>query len=109
MLKHRIAVVVLLAIVLPLLTGCGGSSLVGKWSIEQGQSIKGVPEEMELLKDGTGTLSNRGVTLGVTWKTENGRLYLTGSDGAITADYKLSGSALTLTMEEGSRAYKKKK
>ena len=80
--------------------GCGksgSSALVGIWQIEEGQETRDVPEDLELLKDGTGIIDN----MGVTWKTERGRLYLTASLGAIAYNYKISRKTLTLTDSDG--------
>ena len=89
-----------------MVVGCGGSSaLVGRWAIEPGQPTRGIIEDMELLKDGTGIIDK----MGVTWKTESGRIYFTASLGASACDYKISGTTLTLTYDNGqSITYKKK-
>jgi len=98
----------LFCLALSLLSGCGSgsSALVGKWSIEPGQPTRGVIEDMELLKDGTGIMDD----MGVTWKTESGRFYYTASLGAGACNYKISGATLTLTNDRGqSTTYKKRK
>jgi hypothetical protein len=79
-------------------TGCGksdSSKLVGRWAIEDGQQTRVFIEDVELLKDGAGIVGG----MGVTWKTENGRIYFTSTVEAIAfaCDYKISGSTLTLT------------
>lgn len=89
-------------LLLPSFVGCGKSSssaLVGRWAIEGGQSTTNVPEDLELLKDGTGIVDK----MGVTWKTEKGRLYYTASVGAWAHDYKIAGTTLTLTMDNGRK------
>ena len=61
---------------------------------------------MELLKDGTGIVDG----MGVTWKTEKGRLFFIASLGAGANDYKISGTTLTLTTDDGQKIiYKKRK
>ena len=90
------------------LVGCGGaSSLVGKWVPEAGQRIPSsfIERRMELTKDGTGI----GDGLSFTWKAENGRLTFNLSIGQGYAyNYKISGSTLTLTDDNGtSIKYKK--
>jgi len=79
------------------------SALVGRWSLVQGPTYEN-PEEMELLSDGTGISDGYG---GWTWKIEKNRFYLYHSSGSIrynTAawDYKVSGSTLTLTADDGT-------
>jgi hypothetical protein len=70
---------------------------VGRWVIEEGQPTRGIFENMELLKDGTGIVDK----MGVTWKTENRRIYFTTSLDAIAYDYRISSSTLTLTNDDG--------
>jgi hypothetical protein len=63
---------------------------------------------MELLKDGTGILTHHGREFAITsWKTENGRLYITVDTYASAWNYTLSGSTLTLE-DEFKYKYKKK-
>jgi hypothetical protein len=110
----------LFCLALTLLSGCGSkgtssspssggridSALVGRWEIEEGQPTDGIIEDMELLKDGTGIVDE----MGVTWKIESGRLYLTSPVIAGAFDYKISGGSLTLTGNDGQKTtYKKKK
>jgi len=87
--------------------GCGksgSSALVGMWSREEGQSLRDIPADLELLKDGTGIVD----TQGITWKTEGSRFYLTHPLKAEAWNYKISGSTLTLTSNDGqSTTYKK--
>jgi hypothetical protein len=90
--------------------GCAGggtSALVGKWVPEEGQSISDdfVEERLELKKDGTGI--GDGLTLD--WTAEKGRITLKLDIGlGFTYDYKISGSTLTLTNDDGeSVKYKK--
>ena len=88
----------------------GKSALVGRWELIEGPT-RGNPENLELLKDGTG-VGDDGVG-GMTWKVENGRFYLTPPAfyhyNAAAWDYKVSGSTLTLTDDKGTiLKYKKK-
>ena len=99
----KLFVLFLLCFALLLVSGCG-SSLVGKWEIEMGQPTYGIPENLELLKDGTGIIDQ----MGVTWKTESGRLYATSPLIAGAWNYKISGTTLTLTMDDGRNIMYKK-
>jgi len=84
----------LLAGMIAVIAGCGGGlALVGRWELEHGQPTRGNIEAMELLKDGTGIVDE----VGVSWKVDNGRFYITASLGASAYDYKVSGETLTLT------------
>jgi hypothetical protein len=88
-----------------ILAGCSGSSiLVGRWDLVEG-STWGNPEEMELLKNGTGIVDE----MGITWKAENGRFYITHPLMAFSSSYKVSGSTLTLTTNDGEILIYKKK
>ena len=93
----------LVMVLLSTLVGCG-QKLEGKWVIEEGQPNAG--HKIELLKDGTAISDGpKG-----TWKTENGRLYLTDSDTGKTEgyDYKISGATLTITEDNGTTIILKK-
>lgn len=83
------------------MVGCIGSStsaFVGKWVPEGGgKAQSGLPDDMELLKDGTGIVEG----MGITWKAENNRLYIIHPLLASSWDYKISGSSLVLTDDSG--------
>jgi len=81
--------------------GSGGKSseLVGRW-IYLGGSNHDPEENMELFKDGTGVTGNTSIT----WKTENKRFILQLPWSTTVCDYKVSGSRLTLTFDDNSRA-----
>ena len=83
------------------LVSCGNetSKLAGIWVSED--------ETMELSKDGT----FRGEGISGTWSAGNNHLNLTALGGliSISADYKLSGSTLTVTSDGETTVYKKKK
>ena len=84
-----------------MIISCGNetSKLTGIWEAED--------ETMELFKDGT--FSAEGFS--GTWKAENNRLNLSALGGliSISADYKLSGSTLTVTDDGETTVYKRKK
>jgi hypothetical protein len=82
-----------------ILAGCndGSSALAGRWHLVEGPT-SGNPEDMELLKDGTGIVDKAGIT----WKTENGRFYLTHPLVAASWSYTVSGPTLTLTKDDGT-------
>ena len=82
----------------------GTSELIGKWALEPGQPTRGNIEKMELLKDGTGIVDGEGIS----WKVENGSFYITHPMMAASWGYKISGSTLTLTDDDGEiLTYKK--
>jgi hypothetical protein len=91
-------------------------ALVGKWEVIEGEGTMENMESIELLKDGTGILAERAfgsvMKLGITWKTERVRLYVTetalGFEVTGVSNYKKSGSTLTLTEEDGDRVRLKK-
>jgi uncharacterized protein (TIGR02145 family) len=74
------------------------SSLVGRWVGVSGDS-KG--DVVDLLSDGTGVLNKGSKGFAITWKTENGRFFATASGGAMSWSYKLQGSLLTFTEDDG--------
>jgi hypothetical protein len=79
--------------------GGGSSALIGSWVSESA----GDDTSFELLKDGTAIW--RGYS--ATWKTEKNRLIVTAMGQAISYDYELSGSTLTLTYDGETGTYKK--
>jgi hypothetical protein len=88
------------------LNACDGgkSALVGKWDRDDGYSSS-FPDYLEFLKDGTGIYDK----LGITWKTENGNLYITSPLLAASYDYKVQGSKLTLTNRDNKTLEYKKR
>jgi len=81
------------------------SAIPGRWSLEEGPSY-GNPEEMDILKGGTGIVDGTGVT----WKIENGRFYLINPMFGFSSIYNVSDSTLTLTKDDGTvLKYKKNK
>ena len=100
-------VVLLFSLYLVGCTGSGKSALVGKWVPEEGQRIPSsfVEKRLELTKDGTGI----GDGMSLKWKVENSRItFDLGAWGGYAYDYKLSGSTLTLTDDDGrSVVYKR--
>ena len=85
------------------LAACGGSAaLVGKWQEVENGEVSG--DIMELLKDGT---FDYGGIKGE-WKAEKGKLTLTFWGESETVDYKVSGSTLTITDDDGEETQYKK-
>jgi len=95
-LVFSVAAIALLLLVVPC-EAANPSALVGRWVLVEGPT-RGNPEKLELLADRTGVVDKAGVT----WKTEKDRFYITASRGAEAYDYKLSGSTLTLTKDDGT-------
>jgi len=92
-----------IAVALALTIGCDAagnpSALVGRWIGVYGDDKGAV---MDLLSDGTGIFTEEDSKgLAITWKTENGRFYMTISRKAQSESYKLQGSLLTFTDDEG--------
>ena len=75
------------------------SSLVGRWYLREGQDTRNNPENMELLKDGTGIVDGTGIT----WKTENGRFYIFHPLKALARNYVVdaSGTGTLLLVDNG--------
>jgi len=91
-----------------IVVGCGGaSSLVGRWVPEHGgEAPSGLPDNLELFKDGTGVCEG----MSISWKVENGRFILTSSLIGNAWNYKMSDNKLTLTDDKGkSITYTKQK
>ncbi len=72
------------------------SALVGQWIAVSGKDKGNI---MELSSDGTGVLGFNGIE--ITWKTESGRFYITGSNKERSTSYKLQGSVLTFIKDNG--------
>ncbi|MDR0515647.1 MAG: hypothetical protein LBH25_01220 [Fibromonadaceae bacterium] len=90
-----LAASIVLAMVFTLI-GCDGgkSALVGRWESTEGN--------MELLSDGTGIASMGSKLVGFTWKTESDRFYvITSSANVKSSNYKVQGSMLTFTDDNG--------
>jgi len=76
------------------------SALVGRWVAVSGEDIdKSI--SLELLSDGTGVLTQKPQGVAITWKTEKDRFYLTAFGQAQAVSYKLQGSVLTFTEDNG--------
>ena len=114
------AVVLTLAmILLSTFTGCGAShpsAFAGTWMWDREAVVRAYLwrntslDGMELFKDGTGIADIPGGKCPVTWKAENGRFYLTHNESVAVWSYKISGSTLELTNDNGSTAtYQKQK
>ena len=99
-----LAALLLLGMVVTL-AGCGGgSALVGKWQVvKDGEASD---ETMEFFKDGTVIIED---SVKGEWKAEKGRLTITVWGMTQTADYKISGSTLTIIDDGDEEIYKKVK
>ena len=103
--KRNLAISVVLIVTFVLIACSGSSALAGRWAIEPGQPTRDNIEDMELLKDGTGIVDK----VGISWKVDNGRFYITHPLRAGSWGYKISGKTLTLITDDGtSLTYKKK-
>jgi hypothetical protein len=80
------------------------SALAGRWYLDEGPT-RNNPEEMDLLKDGTGIVDGAGVT----WKIENGRFYLINPMKAFSSIYNVTSSTLILTKDDGVKLKYKKR
>ena len=93
----------LVAMIMPIAGwGWGGgdpSSLAGQWVPSEASSApSGFPDDLELLKDGTGLGEGRGFK----WSAENGRLIFRADSGQARAySYQISGSTLILSDDNG--------
>jgi len=95
------AAMLLLAGMIVAITGCSeGSALLGRWERTEGGSVT-----MEFFKDGTGNINGTG---SLKWKAEKGRLMISAYGSTETGDYKISGSTLTLTADDGKETQYKK-
>jgi len=106
--KIGLGILVMVLVLGVMVVGCGGaSSLAGKWVPEDGgKAPSGLPDKLELFKDGTGVGDN----MSISWKVEKGRLIVTSSLFGFTYDYQLSGKKLILTDDDdNSETYVKVK
>ena len=77
-------------------------ALLGIWDVDRNKSKVGISlTAMVLLSDGTGILYGTGCGLGMTWKTESGRLYMLNPTQSFSGDYKVSGATLALACDNG--------
>jgi hypothetical protein len=70
------------------------SAFVGKWELKRGDFPF---DKAELFKDGTGIVDEGGFS----WKVVDKRLVITHPWFALACDYKISGSTITLTTDDG--------
>jgi hypothetical protein len=77
----------------------GKSAFVGRWYLIEGDRNNSTPDDVELLKDGTGFALDQAIT----WKIENDRIYFTHPYLAVAYNYKLSGSILDLSNDKGEK------
>jgi len=97
----KIALVAFIALLLPIIpceAASNPSALLGRWVGVSGEEKDFV---IELLSDGTGIATKGSVGVAITWKTDNGRFYSTASGLAEAENYKLQGSLLTFTKDNG--------
>jgi len=95
--------VAIIATLLPIIScdSAHPSAFVGRWVGVSGSNKGGV---VDLLSDGTGVVTEGSNGVAITWKTENGRFYTTTSQGAVSWSYKLQGSMITFTDDNGEIA-----
>jgi len=92
-------------LVMAFMVSCVGddsSAFVGKWITEDGSSAPfGLPDNLELFKDGTGVIEGRSIS----WKVEDKRFVISSSlKGFASAfDYEISGRILTLIDDKRER------
>jgi len=96
--KMAIVMTLLLFMAAPCDAASNPSALVGRWVGVSGEE-KGIV--MELLSDGTGIATQNSIGVAITWKTEKDRFYSVVSGFAEAEDYKLQGSRLTFTKDNG--------
>jgi hypothetical protein len=70
------------------------SAFPGRWSLVEGN---GNAKNVEFFKDGTGIADGNGIT----WKIENGRFHILHPRYTFSAVYKVTGSTITFTQEDG--------
>ena len=101
----------MLVVTLIFLSACSSeSALVGRWEavsigeIEDGETFTEYLEDGELIleffSDGNGASTEMGRTESFTWTAENGRLMITEGRDTVVADYAISRSTLTITIED---------
>jgi len=95
-----VAIIALLLSVVSCDAANSPSALVGHWLHESGSTDK-KPEDMELLKDGTGVCD--GAT--ISWKVEDKRFIIQSSSLGMVSDYEVSGYRLTLTSNGEKSTY----
>jgi hypothetical protein len=71
--------------------------------LEGGQDTDGNPEDMELLTDGSGIIDDQGIS----WRAEKGRFLITDRPALVkwnahAFDYKIEGSTLSLSYDNGT-------
>ena len=93
-----LATLLLLGIIATLVGCGGGSSLVGRWELENGpqSSVK----KIEFFSDGTGNMDGTKIE----WKAEKGQVMVSAFSQAQTESYKISGSTVTFRDDEGSES-----
>jgi len=91
-LGRTLLLLLVLAVGMVCLSGCGGGSLVGQWvNLVNDNTIN-------LFKDGTGVSANESVK----WKVEGKRFVLMENNTAIVGEYNVKGYVFTWTLTDGT-------
>ena len=98
---------------LSLLASCGSKkTLVGTWA-ELDSDGKETGVILVLANDGTGSISQDGMSGSISWSINGNKIFLTVSMCGVTetseCTYELSGNTLTLTSAEGEKEVYRKK
>ena len=91
-------------VLLSLLASCGGNPLVGTW-VEINPQGNETGSELVLANDGTGSVTDEGLSGSVKWSVNGNRIFLTvsmcGVSDTTECTYTLDGDKLTLVDTEG--------
>jgi len=98
----KIAFTAFIAVMFPIMS-CNdigdSSALAGRWQLVSSSDKEVV---MDLSNDGTGIFTEDSKVHAITWKTENGRFYITTHpDEVFVFGYKVQGLLLTFTSDKG--------
>ena len=102
--KKTLALLLIFALTVVLLTACFGHPLVGTWAA----NINGSEGQMTLNKDGTGEMVSDGITRPCTWEVVDDKLTVTqdfGDHKYIFLDrvsYEIQDGTLTVTSMAGN-------
>jgi len=92
--KKKMLIAVLLTCAILLLTACGGSSIVGKWTDETTKVAS-----MEFKSDGNLVVSLLGQTQTVQYKVEGDKVTTFSNGVSRTSTFKIEGNKLTITTQ----------
>ena len=108
--KKTLAMLLVIATLTIMLVSCGGSdSIIGTWKGEE----EGVTMTIVFNDDGTGSVTTLGQTVEITYTAEDGKLNATmevlGTKTPLfkDAEYSVSGSELTITVEGEAAVFEK--